>query len=414
MNNRMKNHFKEKENLKFFILLGIVAIACIFKFFDHGMVDVNTTPFAFSYKYGFVSRGLLGTSLQFLDQILPGDMVSYHTVYMLSEAVTALLFLVLFAFFAICLKHSGEGSRKNMQVLILLMGMITFPMYLTIENFGRLDVYLLMISVLCCILLIAERLEWLLIPLSVLAMLLHHGYVFTNLNIVLVVMIYKLLTNREKRRKYAILLTLTFVISSVLFLYFEFWGHVDNVGVYDEIVTLAKTLSQSGTTYHDHLVNHEVLGQGVFMDEIPWHVVNYIEFPFFLLLCWPYLYLIGNFLRKLISRQGDIQRKRAYIVMTLGVLTILPEMILKTDYGRYVFMFFFYYLACILILMALKDELVITLVQEEIEYFKNHGIWTLFLLIYAFMFIPFRDFHIADIFEDIYDLIIIRLPIRQV
>lgn len=96
----------------------------------------------------------------------------------------------------------------------------------------------------------------------------------------------------------------------------------------------------------------------------------------------------------------------------MGAGTLLPEMVLKTDYGRYMFALIFYYIACVLILLALGDEGATMRVKELTGFLRNNMTLSIFLIMYAFLFVPFRDFHISDVLEEFYDMIIIYLPYR--
>ena len=204
----------------------------------------------------------------------------------------------------------------------------------------------------------------------------------------------------------------TLATVSLLFLYFEFFSHPQGKDIYEEVVATAKSLSDNGQNYHDHLINHDILGEDVFWAEWDWHIVNFIEFPIFLVLFSPYIFIIGKFYWNLIKREQDRPKKVAYIFIVLGAGTLLPEMILKTDYGRYMFALVFYYIACNLILLALGDEGAIVQTKELMGFLKNHTALAVFLVAYAFMFVPFRDFHISDVLEEFYDKIIVYLPYR--
>ena len=404
---------EKKENRIFFILLGMFAVVCVLRYYDHFIVSVNTTVFAFSYELGFISRGLPGTALRVLNSLLPYDFMSYDGIGLVSKAVTFLFFVILFWFYAVCLKKCTERMYKEARYLILFLSIFTFPMFLSAENFGRLDVYLLSIVILSCILVLYEKWEWLIVPLSVVAMLIHPGYVFMDINLLLVLLLYKVLSvPREKRKKYIVLLAVTFLVVSVLFLYFEFFSHPQDTEIYEEIVATAKSLSDNGQNYHDHLINHDILGQNVFWDEWDWHIVNFIEFPIFLIFFSPYIYLIGRFYWNLIKKEQERTRRFAYIFIVMGAGTLLPEMVLKTDYGRYMFALIFYYIACVLILLALGDEGATMRVKELTGFLRNNMTLSIFLIMYAFLFVPFRDFHISDVLEEFYDMIIIYLPYR--
>ena len=63
---------REKREIKIFLLvMAFFAAACWLRYFDHTINPQDTTAFAFSYRYGFISRGLMGSLLE-LQDILPG------------------------------------------------------------------------------------------------------------------------------------------------------------------------------------------------------------------------------------------------------------------------------------------------------------------------------------------------------
>ena len=67
-----------------FILLTFILFV---RFFDGKVSWINATMLAFSYKYGFISRGLVGTVYAVLNRILPFDMMNYAWTYRFTFAV---------------------------------------------------------------------------------------------------------------------------------------------------------------------------------------------------------------------------------------------------------------------------------------------------------------------------------------
>lgn len=177
------------------------AFVSFLRYYDHFIISVNTTVFAFSYKYGFISRGLLGTGLRVLNTLLPYDFMTYDGIGVVTKAATLLFFVILFVFYGSCLKRCKEETGRDAKCLIFFLSIFTFPMFVSAENFGRLDVYLLTILLMSCLLVLSEKWEWLIVPLSIIAMLLHPGYVFMDINILLVLLLYKCLTRTGAQRK---------------------------------------------------------------------------------------------------------------------------------------------------------------------------------------------------------------------
>lgn len=393
------------QNMTFLAALAVFAAASSVRYFSYEMSMYNTTPFALSYKYGFISRGFMGTLWAFLDGLAPKSLMNYRSLYMFSLWSTVLYLALLFVLFAVCLKRCRERDERNMRYLICFLGVFAFQMFWSDELFGRLDVYLMILTTLGMILLVEEKWEWLVIPFSIVCVMIHQGFVFVSANLMLVPLFYKILTCRgKKRRKYVVIFALTFLSISVLFLYFELFSHAKGTEIFDEVVASAKALSEDGNGYAESLINHEILGKDVFEDEWEYHVFNYKEFPTALLLFSPYLVIGVSFFKKLIGKsentmdengglsgRKDAPHRFAYLVLFVGVATVLPEMILKVDYGRYMFRIFYYYISMVMVFIAMGDTTVADQLEETKEGIKRKIPVPLVVLFYPMFLTPFFD-----------------------
>ncbi len=387
---------------KFLLILFAFAVVCILFYFEHRMNPQDTTIFAFSYKYGFISRGLLGTIWQGLDKILPFSIMNFEAIYFFTIVVTVIFFVMLFVFFKISLKRVAEKDLTNTMYIIVFFSVFTFPMFLTLENFGRLDEYLVLLTVICCVLIVIEKVEWLIIPICTFCVILHQGFVFMNVNIILVLLFYKMLMCERKKRKYYIFIFATvLVICSVFFLYFELFSHVRGELIYDEIVSTAKSLSQTGEDFSESLVNHEILGLDVYEEERVYHLMNKDETPIFLAFFCPYIIMGIMFFVRLFKNKST-KEKWVYAAVVAGAVTILPEAILKVDFGRYIYAALFYYLGIVICLMAMNDKGITSQVDDTLKRIKNVVPASKVLIVYPFIFMPFLDVHIT---QRIWDLV---------
>lgn len=65
------------------------------------MNRMDSTVLAFSYKYGFISRGLVGTFYQWLDEILPADLMNQEAVVTYTLCVTLIFYVLMLGFFGL-------------------------------------------------------------------------------------------------------------------------------------------------------------------------------------------------------------------------------------------------------------------------------------------------------------------------
>lgn len=394
----------KKERWKFLLALALFVIPCVLRCYTGEMNAQDTTVFAFSYKYGFISRGLMGTLWQILDKILPFDLMNFQAIKTFSFLATIVFFVVLFIFYNTSLKIASQKEQRKIQYLICFLSVFIFPMFVTTECFGRLDVYLMIFTLICCVFLVKNKYEWLILPIVTICVIMHHGYVFMHLNIILVLLFYKILMNEEKRWKYIFIFGLTFLIASALFLYFEFFSHPEGEGIFEEIVTLAKALSMDGASYSESMVFHEILGLDVYELEEMCHAMNRNESPFFFTFFLIYPIIGIRFLVKLFQGK-NVKEKWAYFAVAVGSLTILPQVILKVDFGRYVFATFFYYIAIVICLIAMKDKNVTEQLEESIAHVNKHIPAAKLLIVYPMIFMPFLDVHISYISYRLYTLL---------
>jgi hypothetical protein len=371
---------------------------------ENSVFGINTTMFAFSYKYGFISRGLVGSVYQLLDWLLPFELMNYSSLKLFAQLVTVLYYALLFFFFHICHKRCKREHRKNVQYLVLFFTMFAVPMFCTQQNMARLDVFMVMLSLVAVILLIWEKLEFLVVVLAALGVMVHQGYVFMYANIILVLLFFKALSNEgKKRKKYIMLFVVSFVVISALFLWFELFSHANGENIYGEIVETAKTLSYQGL-YHSDVVDHEILGIDLTAQERPQHLINAVQFPIFVVLFLPYVLLAVGFFRNLIKNVPEKIDKMKYLAISVGAVTILPDLLLKVDFGRWMFAILCYYCVVVLALVAMGDQLVVMQLQALSDCVREKCSFSAVLLVYPMVMTPFLDVSINRLVEVIAQL----------
>lgn len=383
----------EKKRYRQFIACMVAfAVFYYLRYFNHLMTEYNTTLFAMSYEYGFISRGLLGTIWAGLDWLLPMDLMTYEAVYWLNYIITILFYVLVIVFLGKCVKKVAASHRRNMYYMAIACAIYFFPMFWSEEMFGRLDVYLYILTFVCLFALLDERAEWIIIPIGILCMCIHQGFVFTNANLILVPLFYKILTAEGKRRrKYVFLFAGFFLTISALFLYFEFFSHGNGGAIYKEVVAAAKALSENGKGYNKSVIQHEILGKDVYESEARYHELNRTEFPAFLVLYAPYLPIVIHFFKGLFEKSTGAKSRWMHVAFLLGACTILPQYILKVDYGRYAFTTFTYYIVMLMLFMVMGDQAVAQQLEATKEKIKDTIPVPWVVLLYPMFLMPFYD-----------------------
>jgi len=397
----LKNKAKVKSILQFIIVFSFLCFALFITYYSQEVRRYNTTILAFNYSYGFISRGLLGTLYMFLNDILPYDILNYESVVNITLIATSIIVFTFFILVVFLLAKIEEKYHTNIQYLIIFFAMFFVPMFYSIRNMGRPDVYMMFFTFIGLILIVSEKFEWLLIPLAILSVMVHQGYVFMFYNIFMYLLIYKAFHNTGKKRiKYLTILAISFVSVSVLFLYFNFFSHINGEEIYNEIVALATKLGNEGEVF-DILIEHEILGIDPWEKEWPQHIYNFIELPIFCLFMSPYIVLGVRLFKNIIAAAETKAEKYLYAFLPLCSLTMLPSYILKIDYGRWLFAGVAYFSLVILALCALKDSLVTEKLHELIEDIKERYAYATLLLLFIGIMIPLYDIHINEVMRSI-------------
>ena len=382
-----------------------LSCAIFFLDYDERVLPYNSTILAFSYKYGFISRGLAGTIYQWIDHILPVNMIDYAMVLRFTLIVTLAFYVIFFAFCYQCMKRCQEEYLGRFLYLILFYAVFVVSMFAYKRNFGRLDLYLMALTVIGTMCLIAKKAEWLIVPLSMISVMYHQGYVFMFYNILLALLVYRLLSEKEKKARiyYGVILLVSLIGCSALFLWFEFFSHTDGVRYVDEIIANAKAMTKpfNGMTYHDTLIDHEILGIDLSDVEYPYRVMNWIEIPFFIAIISPYIVLAVKLFRRILARaQGKTERLK-YGFLAIAAGTLLPLFLMKCDYARWVFALISYYCMIFLALVAMGDRIVAEELTGIFTEIKEKYPFAILLLLLPALLTPFWDVHINGLLRGI-------------
>lgn len=392
---------KQREIRKFMIMLSVVNLA-LFAVTCRGMVrSYNTTMLALSYEYGFTSRSLLGTLYHLLDAVLPLDLIDYRAVVATAYVATILFVLFVEYFLYRCLRCCEGEMVKYGEYLALILSLCLVSTFSFPYNFFRVDIFMILVSLLGVLCLVKERAQWLVVPLSALGVMFHQGYVFMYFNLILVLLFYRALSwwkeDRRKARCYGLLFALSFLVGSVLFLWFEFFSRSNGAAFFDTIKSEAEKLSYDGI-YHSTLLYHEVLGIDLASTEEEFSRVNAVQILMCGIVCLPMLVFGVRFFAGLIKKAKGASEKWKYLAVALGAATILPDFLLKIDYGRWMAAVVVYYVGIVLALLAMKDPIMETQVRESGERLIQRPGIALWIMV-VILLLPFLDVNIDPFFR---------------
>ena len=392
---------KQREIRKLMIMLSVVNLA-LFAVTCRGMVrSYNTTMLALSYEYGFTSRSLLGTLYHLLDAVLPLDLIDYRAVVATAYVATILFVLFVEYFLYRCLRCCEGEMVKYGEYLALILSLCLVSTFSFPYNFFRVDIFMILVSLLGVLCLVKERAQWLVVPLSALGVMFHQGYVFMYFNLILVLLFYRALSwwkeDRRRARRYSLLFALSFLVGSALFLWFEFFSRSNGAAFFDTIKSEAEKLSYDGI-YHSTLLYHEVLGIDLASTEEEFSRVNAVQILMCGIVCLPMLVFAVRFFAGLIKKAKGASEKWKYLAVALGAATILPDFLLKIDYGRWMAAVVVYYVGIVLALLAMGDPIMEAQVRESGERLIQRPGIALWIMV-VILLLPFLDVNIDPFFR---------------
>ncbi len=399
----LENKTKQRSIRQFMVTLFVICFGLFITYYATEVRRYNTTILAFNYSHGFISRGLLGTLFLLADKILPYELLTYENIVNFTLISTTVVIGIFFWLVYLILKRCEEKYLANVQYIIIFFAMFFVSMYYSIRNFGRPDIYMMFFTFIGLILIVCQKFEWLIIPLAILNVMIHQGYVFLFYNIFMYLLAYRAYKTEGKTRiKYIAILALSFLAVSVLFLYFNFFSHVSDIEVYNDIYSFASAIGKDGEVYVT-LLDHEILGIDPWDQEWPQHIYNFIELPIFCILMLPYLILGVRFFKNIIQAAETKLDKFVYAMLPICSLTMLPSYLLKIDYGRWIYATLAYFALVVLVLCGLKDKIVTEKLHELMEDIQSRYTYSYLLLIYITTIVPLYDIHINQALRSISD-----------
>lgn len=388
----MIEKYKKSPSLQIISLFILVAIL-----FTRSMsIDIdpiNSATFAFSYKYGFLSRGMMGTIFEFFCHLFPNMDNPNGLIIFIYILTTAIYILILFLI-QYCYKKVPRDKSIYLTYITYFLIMVLISTYVSSTNLGRLDVFCLMFSIISCFFIVRGKNIWICIPCAIMGTLIHQGYVFMYVNIVLALLLFCVIKNRDNKRKnYLIVLVLTFVFVSAIFLYSEFFSHEGKEIYYDVIVNRAGYLNRYGF-YHGGIIDKELLGINQSEEEKGFMLAAIKTMSVFLVMIIPYIVTFIKFAIKLLKSSKDKSQFWSYAILLLGSATLLPEYLLKCDYGRWTTCIVVYYIVTILVASTI-DNNIIDVIRDSLIPKKIPSI--VFMMFYICLFIPFNAIVISPI-----------------
>lgn len=303
---------------------------------DYFIDSYELSTYLLNYADGFSRRMLIGTLYQFLT----GGVVSKEFILIANGVV--LLMADLLVCIVLCrLVHAPQKKHHKIVTFVFALQLFVLPSMSILSGkfVGRLDVYMLLLSLFSILLLHVRKLKdfryFLACLLQITAMLIHPGYAFTYYVPVFIALVW-CVAEEDFSIKSIILSTILCVVPVVLiFFYLQYFTMIryDSLEEYIEVLRYRTNgefdVSMLALEYFYSMKEYrgytplEILGSR--FPHLIWMAVKL--FPF-----WGLLYL---FWKKVFAYTKDKKKIMAYKLMHVAFLVYIPLCIMTIDYGRW-------------------------------------------------------------------------------
>ena len=376
----MKTNYIQKFNIGYFLIV-MYSIIIKLLFIPTGYSNLQGYQIGvlvFNYiDYGFIKRSLPGTVVKLISYIYP-NVYSYNSFYVIYTLLTIIFTSMLYLLIKTVL------DKVDNKLFVYQYGLIASAFllisYWNVTLFGMPDIILLSLVILEVLLILKEKHEWLIIPITLICVLIHEGFACMQMSVTIILLMYRYRSTKNKKYLW---IWITHMLITLI------------VGVY-----LLKIVPYTEELYNKSMELGKQIGNGVYYPAIYAQVLHHpelssIDIRFvdnqqsgqrqivpFLILCFPYVYA---WIRS--------SNKRVNMLSVIGILLIVPMFILFCDYGRYFTYIIFYLLCLIVTLLYFKDKKVEEFSNNYVNN-ENQALEFRLLMLWTIMINPLLCFHI--------------------
>jgi hypothetical protein len=354
--------------------------------------DWCSTPYALNYSLGFASRLFIGSIVRLLTPYLTE--VYLHRFICISLMT---MFVALSLFLGSCIRslrkndgfiRTDDAEAAVFALIALYLASPSSPAFLFHQkNFGRMDIYLIIFTLISLFIARREPLTYLIIPLSIMSVATHQVYIFTYFPLIIGVLLYHMYESRFDKHS-ILLFSSVVVLTCAAFAYFQFYGELN---VHSQASVFAFTFKHARVPINLTMIEFEYFRS--ISDHAHWFVTQErlvrgivafaLSSPLFAAITYVFVYSFMRSSNKLL--------RFIFVVFMLLPLLSIPAFLLTVDWGRWFASQYAGQLLLILYLGKIKCEPVIFALKRLSEIVRTRLFIVLLLLLYFSLLGKFRD-----------------------
>lgn len=398
---------EDRRNRNVILMLIFIMAVWAVKLFPFKFGGWNQITLGFSYRFGFIQRGFLGSVLDLVSTIFHIPLKYMRYIYgILTMGIFTLL--VLFGAYKGISKKETDSTTRSFFVCMAVFFFAGPGWNTNYDNFALTDVWLLLMSVLGTYFVAKGKHLWIAVVAAVIGVLIHSGYVFLYFNLILVMFVYKIWLEKDTwNKKNFIWLCASFLIVSGLFAYMMFFSQVKSGVTLEDVmnrVAIVVDKPVSEISNHEYLINGTLFRTGDATSGLNIDTQGYwLLFIVIVVMFSPFIYEIYRYWKDAAgSAKGHAKgRSVLYALLPLGALTVIPMYVMKCDYGRWTYAVFFYEFVLIWALNMLGDKHVEAATHSFMDRLNAHKPYYAVLFLYAVISGPIEQNLINSIISNI-------------
>lgn len=227
----------------------------------------------------------------------------------------------------LCTKETEKGILFLIFLFLVNPSSISFLFYW--GNYGRFDLFMICGAIICSILLIKKRFLWVIPIICVVGIMTHQGFTFAYFPYVLLMLLFYVI----KYSRGKIILAVTFVGGCIAFLYFQFYGKIDDMSL-NEVLNIMASRTDYPKENMTVVIKSEYYTN--IFDFIPIYVLpplkqNIVKIILTIIFLIPLEYVLFHIWKEFVK---ETSKKYFWILPVFIIIATLPEFILTCDYGR--------------------------------------------------------------------------------
>lgn len=296
--------------------------------------DIYNILHIYDYRIGFAPRLFIGSLMSiFTDYKSMEFMNNFFNVVCIAS-------IFLFSFAAgRTIRKSDDRTRSTAIILVMLFLAVPHSRTVFFPELVSLDRFLVVFTLLVLIVLNKRIFKWLVPILVIVSLATYHGYAFTYMPVVAILLIYEVQRNKKSKQSIALCIT-SFVAMALFSAYFFLYRGISSIGTIDELImySLDKTDIRGSVGEFDMkwVLQLLVMTPGEFwglsvQNGVLKHLSNEVTGMLYLSPLLVVFFLI--WLNSIKKSEGRLQ-KLLYLLCMLAPLIRLPMLVLSQNYVR--------------------------------------------------------------------------------